>query len=190
MARKVDCSFAEVFVHLIFFFGAGMYIGLSVSSFDLPGNSSSQMPVEVRKMIAQVEDAQNAVDKDIQHLGARVANNSNIIQNLASRFDFECVKLNEDFLQRMKNDKLVFFLKKPFTQKPKVLITLKSLSAYQPSTFGKYRLTQVVKPENVDLGSFKFSIEVLAKEAKSGELKLKEAEVCYVAFDDNVIRVA
>lgn len=147
------------------------------------------MPVEVKMKIEEVEKASQAISDYTNQVASLVGNNSNIIESLDNRFDTECVKLNQDFLMRMKNDKLVFFFRKKFSQKPNVLITLKSLSVLQPTAPSAFKMSQVVDEANIETDRFKFSIKVETKDNSQQELRLNGAEVCYVAFDSKAIKI-
>lgn len=88
----------------------------------------------------------------------------------------------------MKNDKLVFYFKKHFNNKPKVLITIKSITIVQPD-LGKdkqdvYKFKYEVKEENIGLKEFKFSIEQKAENNPLKIVKFDNAEVCYLVFEE------
>lgn len=148
------------------------------------------MPTVIKNKIAEVEKTGQELGDYMSVIRSTVANNSNILESLDGRFDTECVKLNEGFLARMKNDKLVFFFHKKFNVKPTVLITVRSITLNKPSAAGKYKLSQVVNEANVETDRFKFSISIEPKDSATKEtLVMSGAEVCYVAFDTTAIKV-
>lgn len=132
------------------------------------------------------------MDQLAKKLSVQVNSTSNVANNLNDRFDRECITLTQEFLQKMKNDKLVFYFNKKFLNKPKVLITIKSMQLNQPKEGTKIDFKFDVKEENIDLTHFKFSIEqkFTPSETKNDMPSLKNAEVCYLAFEELKISVS
>lgn len=139
-------------------------------------------------MISSLKNDQLSLEKTIKSVTDQVSNNTNILNSLEDRFDYECVTLTLEFLQKMKNDKLVFYFKKSFSNKPVVLITIKSMTLAQPDLGGDkhdvFKFRDTVKDENVGLKSFKFSIEHKSDNNPLKQVKLDTAEVCYLAFEE------
>lgn len=137
-------------------------------------------------MISNLNTTQVELDKFSKSLTEQVSNTSNVANNLNDRFDYECVSLTQDFLQKMKNDKLVFYFNKKFLRKPKVLITIKSLKLIQPKDECSFKFSYDVKEQNIEQTYFKFSIEQKSNKQNSpiNEIDLESAEICYLAFEE------
>jgi hypothetical protein len=107
------------------------------------------------------------------------------MSSLTDRFDTQCTIIKDVFLRNMQNDKLIFYFRKKFQRRPRILMMFRSLrlKGNNPSATSAqlWQLSYEIKDDKVDEKSFRYSIKVTGNPT---EVAVESLEVCYIAFED------
>lgn len=114
----------------------------------------------------------------------RVQNNTNIMNSLTDRFDSQCTVIKDVFLRNMQNDKLIFYFRKNFQRRPRILMMFRNLRLKgknpQDANQQQWQLAYEIKDDKIEEKSFRYSIKTLGV----APVDVESVEVCYIAFED------
>lgn len=147
-------------------------------------NESVANDAKLQIMLTSIEKARDENWGMFTNITKRVGNNTNIMSSLTDRFDTQCTTIKDVFLRNMQNDKLIFYFRKRFQRRPRILMMFRNLRLKggnpKNASGQQWQLTYEIKDDKVEEKSFRYSIRVIG----GVTIEVESLEICYIAFED------